>query len=125
MGKIKSKETGIEKRFREILWKKGLRYRKNNTKLYGKPDISNKSKRIVVFIDSCFWHGCKKHLRIPEQNKKYWKNKIKRNIERDKIVNKYYKKEGWKLFRIWEHDFKNRTVLEKEIKNIFKKYKNK
>jgi len=118
MGKIRSKNTGIEKQIKKILWKKGLRYRKNNTKLYGKPDLSNQSKKIIIFIDSCFWHGCPKHLRVPEKNKKYWLNKIAKNQERDKSVNKYYKNRKWKLFRIWEHDLKNQKRLEEKINNI-------
>ncbi|MBI2054333.1 MAG: very short patch repair endonuclease [Candidatus Staskawiczbacteria bacterium] len=106
MAKIKSKETKLEKDFRKLLWKDGFRYRKNSSKHFGKPDIVVASKNLVVFIDSCFWHGCKKHCRIPEANREYWVKKINGNRNRDKKVNVYYKKIGWKIIRIWEHNLK-------------------
>jgi DNA mismatch endonuclease (patch repair protein) len=108
MSKVRSKETKIEKDFRKKLWSKGLRYRKNNGKLFGKPDISFRSKKTVIFLDSCFWHGCKEHLRMPASNKEYWQRKIKRNIERDKAVDNYYSKKGWEIYRIWEHGLKQK-----------------
>lgn len=116
MGKIRSENTGIEKKLKKILWKTGLRYRKNNIKLYGKPDISNRSKKIVIFVDSCFWHGCPKHLRMPEENKKYWLNKIAKNQKRDKLVNGYYRKKKWKILRIWEHDIRNLKKIKDKVK---------
>ncbi|MCX6731716.1 MAG: very short patch repair endonuclease [Candidatus Parcubacteria bacterium] len=107
MKAVKSKETKIEIAFRKVLWQRGFRYRKNSAKYFGKPDIVLKKYKTVIFIDSCFWHGCKKHCRMPTAKRNYWKNKIERNRQRDKEVNKYYKKLGWKLFRFWEHDLKN------------------
>lgn len=106
MSKIKNKDSKIEILFRKKLWKLGFRYRKNSGKYFGKPDIVFKKHKTVIFIDSCFWHGCKKHCRMPSSNKKYWKNKIGRNKNRDQQVNKYYKQKGWKIIRIWEHDIK-------------------
>lgn len=104
MSAVKSKDTKIEVSFRKALWNKGFRYSKNSAKYFGKPDLVLKKYKTVIFIDSCFWHGCKKHCRMPATNKKYWVNKIERNKGRDKEVNKYYKKSGWKIFRAWEHD---------------------
>ena len=99
MSAIKSKDTKIEVVFRKALWKQGFRYSKNSAKYFGKPDLILKKYKTVIFIDSCFWHGCKKHCRIPATNKKYWLDKIERNKERDKEVKKYYKKIGWKI--VW------------------------
>ncbi|MDD5625867.1 MAG: very short patch repair endonuclease [Patescibacteria group bacterium] len=107
MSKIKSKDTKLEKSVRKILSGKGIKYRKNSSKYFGKPDIIIASKKIVIFVDSCFWHGCKKHYRIPESNRDYWVNKINNNKKRDKLVSLYYKKAGWKIIRIWEHALKN------------------
>lgn len=117
MSRIKSKDSKIETLFRKELWKYGFRYRKNSGKYFGKPDIVLPKYKTVVFIDSCFWHDCKKHCRIPSIRKKYWLQKIARNAERDKEVLQYYnKKQGWIIFRIWEHDLiKN---LEKEVVKI-------
>lgn len=104
MSAIRSENTKIEISFRKALWQKGFRYRKNSPKYFGKPDIVFKKYKTVIFLDSCFWHGCKKHCRIPATRKKYWENKIERNKQRDKVVGKYYKKNGWNVLRFWEHE---------------------
>lgn len=104
MSKVKSKNTKLERRLRQVLWKNGLRYRINGIKFFGKPDIYNASKKLVIFVDSCFWHGCKKHCRFPTTNKKYWARKISNNRKRDGKVTKYYKDLGWIVIRLWEHD---------------------
>lgn len=108
MSKIKHKDSKIEIRFRKKLWAEGFRYRKNSTKHFGKPDIVLSKYKTVIFIDSCFWHGCRKHGMIPETRKNFWSQKIKRNKDRDKEVTKYYKKSDWKIFRIWEHDLRKK-----------------
>lgn len=97
----------MEVLFNKELAKSGLRYKRNEAKLFGKPDIVFTQKKLVIFLDSCFWHGCKKHCRIPATRKDYWTKKIERNIVRDKEVNRYYKKLDWKVIRIWEHNLKN------------------
>ena len=104
MSSVKSTDTKLEEEFRKELWSTGLRYRKNPKGYYGKPDLVFKNKKIVVCIDSCFWHGCKTHLRLPKSNRKYWVSKIERNKKRDRVVNKHYKKIGWEIIRVWEHD---------------------
>ena len=104
MSKIKSKDTKIEIEFRKAIWKAGFRYRKNSKGYFGKPDLVLKKYKTVIFIDSCFWHGCKKHCRLPSTRKNYWIPKIERNKQRDKEVNQHYKKMGWKIIRVWEHN---------------------
>ena len=104
MSKIKSKDTKIEIEFRKAIWKAGFRYRKNSKGYFGKPDLVLKKYKTVIFVDSCFWHGCKKHCRLPATRKKYWTDKIERNKKRDKEVNRYYKKIGWRIVRVWEHN---------------------
>jgi len=111
MSAVKGKETKLEIGFRKKLWKAGFRYRKNSSKYFGKPDIVLKKFKTVIFIDSCFWHGCKKHGSIPQTRKTFWENKIQRNRERDKEVNQFYKKTDWKVFRIWEHDLENKNFV--------------
>jgi len=118
MRAVRSKDTKIEVVFRKALWKQGFRYSKNSGKYFGKPDLVLKKFKAVIFLDSCFWHGCKKHCRIPATNKKYWVDKIDRNKKRDKEVNKFYKKTGWKIIRIWEHDISKDK--NKAIKKIIK-----
>ena len=106
MSRIKSKNTSLELNFRKLLWKNGLRGFRNHYKLPGKPDIVFVSKKIVIFLDGDFWHGYnwKKLGRVPPR--KYWQEKIEKNIERAKKYNKLLKKEGWKVLRFWEHDIK-------------------
>lgn len=123
MSKIKSKDTKIEILFRKALWKKGFRYRKNSSKYFGKPDLVLPKYKTAIFIDSCFWHGCKKHCRIPTTRKNYWIPKIEQNKERDKEVKKYYKKNRWKIFRIWEHNLLNAKKTANEIDKITKALK--
>jgi len=98
------------------LWKKGFRFRRNTKELFGKPDISIKKYKVVIFIDSCFWHQCPIHGNIPKTNLEYWGKKLKRNQNRDNEVNDYYKKNGWYLKRVWEHEVKN--DLDSVIENL-------
>lgn len=118
MRQVKSKETKLETHFRSLLWRHGLRYRKNNSKLYGKPDLSFKAKKLVVFIDSCFWHGCALHLRMPASNLSYWQSKIDRNVKRDQEVNKHYLAKGWFIVRVWEHDLKDEKSAQSIINRV-------
>ena len=104
MSKVRSKDSEIEIDFRKAIWKAGFRYSKNSTKYFGKPDLVLKKYKTVIFVDSCFWHGCKRHCRLPATRKKYWTEKIERNKQRDKEVNRHYKKIGWKVIRVWEHE---------------------
>jgi len=122
MSTVKSKDTKMEVNFRKALWQQGFRYRKNLSKYFGKPDIVLKKYKTVIFLDSCFWHGCQKHFRMPATRKKYWEEKIAKNTQRDKEVNKYYKKLGWNIFRIWEHDLmrKDNIIFNKLLKMLKK-----
>lgn len=106
MSRVKNKNTSLEVNFSKELWRRGFRFRKHPN-YFGKPDLALKKNKIVIFIDSCFWHGCKKHLRMPSSNIDYWNTKILRNIERDKEVNSYYKSLKWKIIRVWEHQLKD------------------
>ncbi len=118
MSKVRSKDSKIEIEFRKKLWGAGFRYRKNATRYFGKPDLALPKYQAVIFIDSCFWHGCKKHSSMPQTRKKFWETKIKRNKERDREVDKYYKKLGWKIIRVWEHSIKREKQLLLIVKKI-------
>jgi len=109
MSKIRSKNTEIEKIFGKTLWQSGLRYRKNYKKLEGKPDFVLVKHKIAIFCDSEFWHGYdwgKSRKKEFKKNKEFWINKIQRNIERDKEVNKILTDKEWKVFRFWGKDIK-------------------
>lgn len=114
MSKVRSKDSKIEVMFRKVLWREGFHYRKNVRSYFGNPDLVLKKYKTVIFIDSCFWHGCKKHGSLPATNKKFWKGKIEKNIKRDHEVSKYYKKINWRIIRIWEHELgesKSREIV--------------
>lgn len=114
MSAVRSKDSKIEVYFRKEIWKVGFRYRKNPRKYFGKPDLALKKHKTVIFVDSCFWHGCKKHCRLPTTKREYWTKKIERNKKRDGEVNRYYKKIGWKIIRVWEHEIKKGLKIKLE-----------
>ena len=81
MSRIRGKDTKPELAVRRILWKLGLRYRVHDRTVLGTPDISNKRRRLAVFVDGCFWHGCPVCYREPKTNRDFWRSKISRNME--------------------------------------------
>ncbi|WP_077330083.1 very short patch repair endonuclease [Virgibacillus siamensis] len=105
MSAVKS-VSKLEDKISKDLWRKNLRYRRNEKSLYGRPDFSIKKYKIVVFIDSCFWHNCPIHGKIPKNNSGFWEKKLNRNVDRDKEVTDYYLSNGWNILRIWEHELK-------------------
>ena len=122
MRAIKSTHTKMEDKVCYALWNRGLRFRKNVNTLPGKPDIAIKKHKLVIFLDSCFWHKCPKHFKQPKSNLEYWIPKIDRNVNRDKEINKFYSEHNWHLMRIWEHEIKkdfDSTInkIEQFIKN--------
>lgn len=123
MQNIRSKNTKMELKVRSHLHKKGLRFR-IHTNLIGKPDIVFPSKKVVVFLDSCFFHKCRQHYIQPKSNLKYWRPKIERNVLRAKEVNKALRKQGYKVIRYWEHQVKKdiNKCINKIIIEVKKKY---
>jgi DNA mismatch endonuclease (patch repair protein) len=118
MQAIKCKDTSIESVLRKELWARGFRYRKNYKKLIGKPDIVMTKYKLVIFCDSEFWHGKNYHESTDRigTNSDYWKQKIKRNIERDKEVNEKLIADGWTVLRFWEKEI--RKELDKCVEQV-------
>ena len=112
MQNIKSKDTKIEVQLRKALWAKGYRYRKNDKKLPGKPDIVLGKYKIVIFCDSEFFHGKDWEVLKPRlekgTNPEYWVKKIENNRRRDDEINKELTFEGWTVIRFWGKDIKNK-----------------
>lgn len=104
MSKIHCKDTKPEVFLRRALFKAGFRFRKNDRRYLGTPDILLPHYKAVIFINGCFWHGHKncKLFRLPKTNTEYWKNKIKRNMERDKEIAKTYLEAGYRVAVVWE-----------------------
>ena len=104
MSRIRSRNTKPELGLKTVLKSMGFVYQPKG--VYGNPDFINKGKKIAIFVDGCFWHGCPDHYRAPKSNVRFWKAKIKRNIERDRKVTSELKKGGFTVIRTWEHQIK-------------------
>jgi DNA mismatch endonuclease (patch repair protein) len=104
MSKIKNKDTKAEVLVRKYLFSHGFRYRKNVSKLPGKPDIVLPKYKTVIFVNGCFWHkhaNCNKFV-VPKTRTEWWLNKINTNVERDIVNIEKLRDLGWKVFIIWE-----------------------
>src|SRR5262245_45756326 len=115
MSHIRGKDTGPELRLRKALWKARLRFRLHYP-LPGRPDIVFVGKKIAIFVDGCFWHGCPDHAVKPKSNKEFWTKKLAGNIARDRANDSRIHQLGWKGIRIWEHEIVN--DVERVVKKI-------
>ena len=118
MSKIHSKDTSIEIQLRKALWHKGYRYRKNDKRLPGSPDIAILRHRIAVFVDGEFWHGKDWETRKSrlKRNREYWIEKIEENMARDVRVDRELRELGWTPIHFWSKDvIKNTDACIAEI----------
>ena len=108
MSQIRGKDTKPEEIVRKYLFSQGFRYRKNDKRLPGKPDIVLPKHHTVVFVNGCFWHkheGCK-YFVWPRNNADFWRDKIEGNVRRDKLVQEELQSLGWRVLVIWECELK-------------------
>jgi DNA mismatch endonuclease (patch repair protein) len=94
----------------------GIKGWRRHLSLPGKPDFAFQKKRVAVFVDGCFWHGCPKHLRTPKSNRAYWRRKIAMNRMRDVRVMRVLRQGGWRVLRVWEHELKNEPRLVQRLR---------
>lgn len=113
MQAVKNKGSKIESIIGKGLWAKGLRYRKNDKKIFGKPDFVFINIKVAIFCDSEFWHGknWNKMKNDHKSNIDFWHKKISRNIQRDKEVNIKLRKDGWLVLRFWGKDIEKKSLL--------------
>ena len=123
MQAVKNKDSKIEVILRKELWNRGLRYRKNSSKVFGKPDIVFIGKKVAVFCDSEFWHGYDwEHKKVEIKSRRdFWIPKIERNMQRDIEVTEKLTADGWTVLRFWGNDIKKNPgkcadVIEKAVK---------
>lgn len=104
MSANKGKGNQLELLFGKLLWNAGVRYRKNDKTIFGKPDFVIRKMKIAIFCDGEFWHGRNwtERKNDHKSNCDFWHSKIEQNIKRDKEVNKQLKAQGWTVFRFWE-----------------------
>ena len=111
MSRIRNKDTKPEELVRKHLFSQGFRYRKNDARLPGKPDIVLPKYKTAIFVNGCFWHkhdGCK-YFVWPKSNAEFWKYKIETNAERDRRNHDLLQQMGWKVLVIWECELKPAT----------------
>lgn len=110
MSSMKSQASGtssLERRIRKAVWRRGFRYRvafrvpDNRRRTI---DIAFPGRKVAVFIDGCFWHGCPLHGVMPKSNREMWSAKLSRNRERDLETSLRLHQAGWRVLRYWEHE---------------------
>jgi DNA mismatch endonuclease (patch repair protein) len=118
MAAVRASDTTPEVMLRRELWRRGLRYRKNDVRLTGKPDIVFSGHRVAVFVDGDFWHGrswkTRGYASFEEQfvhrNGDWWRAKIEGNIARDRRVNRTLRSQGWRVLHVWESSIRKDVV---------------
>ena len=121
MSKIRWVNTKPEEIVRKYLFSRGFRYRKNDKRYPGKPDIVLPKYRTCVFVNGCFWHkheSCK-YFVWPENNAIFWKEKIEGNVQRDRRHYEQLRQNGWKVLVIWECELK-RNKRQNTLNNLEK-----
>lgn len=101
------KNTLPELALRREMHKLGLRYRVNLRPIEDvrrTADVVFTRRKVVVFVDGCFWHGCPDHYAAPKTNSVYWREKVLRNVSRDRDVDELLRDAGWEVVRVWEHE---------------------
>jgi DNA mismatch endonuclease (patch repair protein) len=107
MRKQAERDTSAECALRSVLHAMGLRFRVHHrplSDLRREADIVFPRQRVAVFVDGCFWHGCREHKTIPRSNNEWWRAKLAENRQRDRDTDKRLKAAGWRSVRVWEHE---------------------
>lgn len=115
MRRQKTTNTGPEIAIRSALQRAGKRFRVNlpvPNRLRRTIDIAFPARKVAIFIDGCFWHGCPKHKQNPRNNSEWWHEKLQGNRDRDIDTDNVLKEAGWLVLRYWEHDSPEYAVAE-------------
>lgn len=110
-----------ELRLKMALIRRGIQGWKLHAKeLPGNPDFYFKNKKLAIFVDGCYWHGCSICGHVPKTRSEFWEAKIKRNQERDRQKRMVLRKIGILVIRVWEHELKDGSKIDKVISKILK-----
>lgn len=104
MARMPRRDTKPEMHLRRELHRRGLRFRVAVAGLPGRPDIVFTRARLIVFVDGCFWHRCPAHHTEPKNNALWWRQKLDRNVERDREKDELLAEQGWLVIHVWEHE---------------------
>ena len=120
MARVKGKNTSPELKVRKVLTGLGARYRLHRKDLPGSPDIVLPGRRLVIFVNGCFWHGhdCARGARVPKANRDYWLAKVVRNRARDVASRAALAALGWRVETIWECDLKDEAALMARLEGL-------
>lgn len=118
MRKVRTKRTGLERRVRTLLRRKGVSFRGNVRSLPGTPDLVFGKEKVAVFVNGCFWHGCPTCFRPPKHNRNWWLRKIEKNRARDLRVSRAVRARGYSVIHLWEHDSDER--IEKRLNSALR-----
>ncbi len=119
MSHNRAKNTGPELSLRHSLWHQGFRYRVNDKRLPGRPDIVLPKYRTAIFVHGCFWHGHKncRNYTVPKTNTEFWVAKVARNQKRDQEVWRNLEAKGWHVIIVWECQLK-KAVLDDTVNRV-------
>jgi DNA mismatch endonuclease (patch repair protein) len=119
MSSIRStKNQSTEESFARLLRAARITGWRRHVKLSGKPDFAFRSRKVLVFIDGCFWHGCSKCYRLPGDNRNYWRAKLAGNHRRDLQVTRLLSERGWQVLRVWEHALKTNVGRVRTLRRL-------
>jgi DNA mismatch endonuclease (patch repair protein) len=118
-----SGNKGTELALAKLFRKHGVTGWRRNQPLFGKPDFTFRRQRVAVFVDGCFWHGCPRHSNMPLNNRAFWERKLTANKERDRLVTKTLRRQGWRVIRVWEHDLTADGSFTSKLSRIFEPLK--
>lgn len=104
MSRIRGTDSAPELLLRRTLYREGLRYRLHWRTPCGKADLAFPGKRVAIFVDGCFWHGCPDHYVPPRSSRPFWSQKLRENVERDQRQTVRLEELGWTVLRFWEHE---------------------
>jgi len=105
MSRVRSRDNkATELRLIYVFRAHSIRGWRRRGKAFGNPDFIFPAERLAVFVDGCFWHSCPIHGSIPVSNRLFWKTKLHRNLQRDKLVRRELQSSGWRVLRIWQHE---------------------
>lgn len=123
MSRIRGKDTKIEVLVRSYLFSKGYRFRKNDKRYPGKPDIVLPKYNTIIFVNGCFWHrhdGCK-YAQVPSSNTEFWLEKFERTVTNDKKNKKLLETQGWQVITLWECQLKKQfEVTMQELEEMIR-----
>lgn len=117
MQAVKSKDTSPEMLVRRMLHARGYRYRLHRKELPGNPDLVFPSRKKLIFVHGCFWHGhdCARGARVPKTNTDYWLGKVGRNRARDLRNRNQLETAGWEVLTLWECELKDQEAAVKRL----------